>query len=828
MSKSPENNQSKKPQADALRVRAEEKLTRLPKIPESLSPEETRHMLQELRVHQIELEMQNEALKQSEKKLRKTIQSIDEGYYSVTLDGLLLDHNQAFNRVFGLDINHNLKGQNTPDFWQNPDDRKPYLDLLMEKGVVRNYQANAKKINGEPIFVLLNAHLVKDEKDERIRIEGMVSDITERRGTEAALAKSEEKFAKVFNVSPEAIAIASMEDGTYIEVNDVFLKLTGFQRDEVIGHTSREIGVWVHKRDMQNFREGLARNGFLRNLPVQYRMRSGEIRDFLVSSEIIELEGKPCSLNFIFDITERKMAEKALRKKDAMLENIASQVPGMLYQFMRKPDGTYSVPYSSHGIEAIFGCSPEDVRNDFDPIFNVIFPEDQDKIIQTIDASTKNLSQWMCEYRVQVPGEPIKWVFGNAIPEKMADGAIVWSGYNMDVTERKRAELEKTELETHLQQAQKIESVGRLAGGVAHDFNNMLGVILGYAELALDKVNRSESLYDDLMEIITAAERSAKITRQLLAFARKQTVTPKVMDLNATVAGMLNMLERLIGEDIHLIWIPEADLWPVKIDPSQIDQILANLCVNARDAIPGVGKITIETGNSIFSADYCAAHVGFVPGEWVRLSVRDDGRGMDQETLAHIFEPFFTTKGVGEGTGLGLAMIYGAVQQNNGFIDAHSAPEKGTIFSIYLPRYTGGNGPVLMDDASEQVRGGQETILIVEDESSVLAMTAKMLERKGYTVLTESVPGKAIQMAREHPARIHLLITDVIMPGMNGRDLWRQLSALKPDLKCLFMSGYTANVIANRGVLEEGAHFIQKPFVMKTLTAKVRETLDRK
>jgi CheY-like chemotaxis protein len=361
---------------------------------------------------------------------------------------------------------------------------------------------------------------------------------------------------------------------------------------------------------------------------------------------------------------------------------------------------------------------------------------------------------------------------------------------------------------------------------VAHDFNNMLSVILGYAELAMSKVNPGDSLHADLAEIVTAAERSVKVTRQLLAFARKQTVAPRVLDLNQAVAGMHKMLERIIGEQIQLDWQPGPDLWPVKVDPSQIDQILANLCVNARDAIGGTGKIAIATGNSVLDAAYCGAHPGLVPGEYVRLAMSDDGSGMDPETLAHIFEPFFTTKGVGEGTGLGLAMVYGAVQQNNGFITAESVLGKGTTFTIYLPRHVGKSDQPWTEVTPGVFMGGRETLLLVEDEPAVLALTATMLENQGYAVLAAKTPAQAVALAREHAAKIHLLLTDVVMPGMNGRDLWRQLSALRPEMKCVYMSGYPATAISQHGVLEAGAHFIQKPFGQRELAAKVRAALD--
>jgi CheY-like chemotaxis protein len=328
------------------------------------------------------------------------------------------------------------------------------------------------------------------------------------------------------------------------------------------------------------------------------------------------------------------------------------------------------------------------------------------------------------------------------------------------------------------------------------------------------------------MEIRQAAERSADLTRQLLAFARKQTVAPKVLDLNATVESLRTMLRQLIGENIAFAWRPGANLWPINVDPSQVDQILVNLCANARDAMADIGTITIETGNRVVDEAYCAAYVDLVPGEYVRLAVSDSGRGMDQETRSHIFEPFFTTKGVGEGTGLGLATVYGAVKQNHGFINVYSEPGHGTAFAIYLPRHAGTAEPARHAAAAGPLARGHETILLVEDEPALLRMTHEMLALQGYVVLATGTPGDAIRLAGEHAGTIHLLLTDVVMPEMNGRDLAQQVLSVHPRIRRLFMSGYTANVIAHHGVLEEGAHFIQKPFAVKELAAKVRAVLD--
>ncbi len=394
-----------------------------------------------------------------------------------------------------------------------------------------------------------------------------------------------------------------------------------------------------------------------------------------------------------------------------------------------------------------------------------------------------------------------------------------------DITERKQAEKAQKELEAQLHQAQKMESVGRLAGGVAHDFNNMLSVILSYAQMGLENSESGSSLHGYLQDILEAAQRSVNITRQLLAFARKQAVVPQVLDLNETVEGMLKILRRLIGEDIQLRWLPHSNLWPVKVDPSQIDQLLANLLVNSRDAIAGVGNVTIETGMATLDDAYCGHHAGVVPGEYVLLAVSDDGCGMDKAILDKIFEPFFTTKELGQGTGLGLSTVYGVVKQNNGSINVYSEPGKGTTIKIYLPRHTMKPAEVEQARLATAQRGQGETVLVVEDEPAILKMANVMLRGLGYTVLTANSPLEALKIAHEHGAEIDLLLSDVIMPEMTGKDLAELLLASHPHLKCLFMSGYTANVIASHGVLEEGINFIPKPFSVGALSVKVRETL---
>nr|NJM04625.1 PAS domain S-box protein [Desulfobacula sp.] len=383
------------------------------------------------------------------------------------------------------------------------------------------------------------------------------------------------------------------------------------------------------------------------------------------------------------------------------------------------------------------------------------------------------------------------------------------------------------QLEEQYAQAQKMESVGRLAGGVAHDFNNMLTIILSYTQMALTEIDPASPAHKDLKQVLNAAGRSAEITRQLLAFARKQTVSPRVLDLNETVEHMLKMLRRLMGEDITLTYMPGSGVWPVMMDPSQIDQILANLCVNARDAIAGVGKVTIRTDHLTLDEADCAGRPGMVPGEFVLLTVSDTGCGMAKEILDHIYEPFFTTKGTGQGTGLGLATVYGIVKQNNGFISAYSEPGQGTAFRIYLPRHAGETHPSHAADETKIPLGRNETILIVEDEAPILKMAQRTLEELNYCALAETNPDRALDLAQNHSGPIHLSVIDVVMPRMNGPELARKLKAIHPDLKILFMSGYTADVIAHRGILEDGVNFISKPFSRRDLAQKIREVLDQ-
>jgi signal transduction histidine kinase/CheY-like chemotaxis protein len=462
------------------------------------------------------------------------------------------------------------------------------------------------------------------------------------------------------------------------------------------------------------------------------------------------------------------------------------------------------------------------------PISRFIFAEDQDIYYRTRQKLLENGEPQTCELRMlkRDPRQTKFWGRLDTTVSQLETGETVHRIAFSDISEKKHADEGRQKLQEQLNQAQKLESVGRLAGGVAHDFNNMLSVIIGNTELAMDNMPLANPLYDPLCEIANAARHSADVTRQLLAFARKQIVSPKILDMNETMAGILRVLRRLIGEDISLAWLPGGQLWQVKMDPFQLDQVLTNLCVNARDAIDGIGTITIETENVILDEANCADHAGLIPGNFVLLTVRDDGCGMAPDTLNNIFEPFFTTKDTAKGTGLGLATVYGIVTQNKGLISVASEPGKGSTFKIYIPRYEMAATPISQPPASKSgEERGSATILLVEDEPAILKVSLMMLQRLGYNVVTATTPGEAIRLVEAYPKRIDLLLTDVIMPEMNGRDLAKRLTAMVPEMKRIFMSGYSANVIAEGGILDSKMHFIQKPFSMWDLASKVREVL---
>lgn len=640
--------------------------------------------------------------------------------------------------------------------------------------------------------------------------QGIDVDITERKNAEDALRVKN----YVFHSSIAANSISDTR-GVVSEVNDAFLRLWGYEsREEVIGkHFARFL---AEPRDTGNFIEIMRTRGLWIG-DFQAKRRDGTIftahgQVTVVADETGRHIGFQSSM---LDVTASRTVSDRLRESEARNRALLNALPDIM--FLLDADGVFVDYHASSAGQLLI---PPDAF--LGKSITEVLPE---HIASPTMACMRDvaLGREAAPFRYEATLHGETRFFESRIVTCAEDRFLT---IIRDVTDLVLAEKEHESLQDQLRQAHKMESVGRLAGGVAHDFNNMLSVILGHSEMALEKLPPSHPATEDLREIRQSAERSADLTRQLLAFARRQSVSPRVVNLNDVVRGMINMLRRLIGEDIELHWMPGKELWPVLVDPSQMTHLLANLCINSRQAIPGAGRINISSENTVLGADYCQFHPGSRPGEYVMLTIADNGCGMKQETLDHIFEPFFTTRQQGQGTGLGLATVYGIVKQSNGYIEVSSEPGRGACFKVLLPRCMEPAEPGLLEPPPPAALRGDETILLVEDEKSILEMTGIMLENLGYHVLYASTPHRAMELAEENRDRVRLLITDVVMPERNGRDLAHTLREVIPNLRCLFMSGYTSNVIAQHGVLEEGMHFIPKPFTSRALAASVRMTLD--
>ncbi len=468
------------------------------------------------------------------------------------------------------------------------------------------------------------------------------------------------------------------------------------------------------------------------------------------------------------------------------------------------------------GAEKIYGYTADEMIGE--SIYKIVPPDRRDEIAQILERLKEGETVEHLEtVRVRKDGTPVD-VSVTISPIKDSGGRIIGSSaIARDITERKH-------LEKQLRQSQKLEAVGQLAGGVAHDFNNLLTVITGYSDLAMKRLKMEDPLRHNVEEIKKAAERATSLTRQLLAFSRKQVLQPKVINLNSIIMDMEKMLCRLIGEHIELRTLPGTDLGQINADPGQIEQVILNLVINARDAMPKGGKISIETANTYLDEEYARRHIAVTPGWYAMLAVSDTGQGMDEETQRHIFEPFFTTKGE-KGTGLGLSTVYGIVKQSGGNIWVYSEVGQGSTFKVYLPLVY---EPAVTTEARTKVTSlkGTETILLVEDEEMVRDLARESLELEGYTVLEAANGGEALLIAQHYEGPIHLMLTDVVMPRMSGRELAEQLTELKPSMRVLFMSGYTDDAIVHHGRLQEGVPFIEKPFTPDSLARKVREVLD--
>ena len=653
------------------------------------------------------------------------------------------------------------------------------------------------------------------------------TDVTERKLAENELRESRRRYvALLANLPGMAYRCKNDRSWTMEFASQGCLDLTGYAPEALIDNRTLSFNdlVLPAYRDAvwNRWREILPKRGVF-EMEYEIATRSGETKWVWEQGEgVYDEQGHVVALEgFISDVTARKRAEAERERLIRAIEQsgetilITDAAGAILYV---NPAFTRVTGYSR---EEVLGQSPRLLQSgQHDPAFyRELWKALADG--RTWEGQIVNKRKDGALFTVQAAISPVRDAAGHVVN---------FVAVQRDITQQLRAEEEKDALQSQLSHAQKLESIGRLAGGVAHDFNNMLQAILGYVEIAIEQVPPDQPLHADLREIQKAATRSTSLTRQLQAFARKQVASPKVLDLNEAVEGTFGMLRRLIGEDVQLVWKPGRNVGRVRIDPSQLDQIVANLCINARDAIGPAGHVTIETTLENVRARADVPSLDLAPGTYAVLSVLDDGSGMKPDVIDHIFEPFFTTKPVGKGTGLGLSTVYGTVKQNGGGIRVQSQVGKGSTFKIYLPRHDPKNEPAPAPPEAgidDPPAAHHEVILLVEDEDVILRTTKRILESLGYRVLATDSPQDALRIAAERQGQIDLLLTDVIMSGMNGPELVRQLKDTHPSIRHLYMSGYTANLLAEQGVKENNANFIQKPFSRNALARKVKDALVR-
>ncbi|MGQ9653782.1 MAG: PAS domain S-box protein, partial [Thermodesulfobacteriota bacterium] len=646
-------------------------------------------------------------------------------------------------------------------------------------------------------------------------------DITDRKRVEQALRESEEKYRTLVENSIQAVLV--IQDFRIVYANKRCEEILGYTVEELLSLPPEKVMNTIHPDDRAlvwgRFRDRLEG----KEVPAVYRYRAfhkdGSVRWVEMYASPIECRGRPAVQAAVMDVTEGVLAQKLL---EASEEKYRVVVENAFDTILALQDGV--IRFANRRVEQDTGLSVEELLGRrFD---DLIHPEDREMVREYYTRrllGERDLPEHYL-FRAQYRGAEVRWIRVRAVSITWEDRPAVLA-FLRDVTRAKKTEDEMNALQEQFRQAQKMEAIGRLAGGVAHDFNNLLTVIKGTAQLSLYGLRQADPLRKNFEEIMAAADRAAALTRQLLAFSRRQVMEVKVIDINQLVQDLDKMLRRIIGEDIELVTFLQEGIGMVKADPRQIEQAIVNIAVNARDAMPEGGKLTIETANVDLDEEYARLHAGVQPGPYVMFSISDTGAGMSADVKERVFDPFFTTKEPGKGTGLGLSTTYGIVKQSNGHIWVYSEPGKGTTFKVYLPRV---DEPV--DERKKRPSGevprGKETILVVEDEDAVRELAVRILKKQGYKVLKAQDGGEALMLCEKHREPIDLFLSDVVMPGMSGREVVERLQAIHPEAKTLYMSGYTDNVIIHHGVLDKGTKFIPKPFTVEDLARKVREVLD--
>jgi len=702
--------------------------------------------------------------------------------------------------------------------------RKRAQERMRGGKVLSQYEVKLQRKDGSSFDGEINARAIMFGKEPGIQV--WVRDITQRKQAEEKLKESEEKYRILVQKSLQGLLIAQGVPPRLVFVNPAMAKMLGYTFEEITSLSPEEIEGLIYYKDREiffkNYKILLEEGTILPHNEVRGIRKDGTVVWLELSAIRIEYKGQLTVQATFIDITERKRAEKALRESEAKYRNILENIAEGYYEVNLAGNFTFF----NQSVCQMIGYTREELLGMNDRNFT-----DQENAKKLYHAFNS----------VYQTGEPVRGFDWEIIrkdgTKRLVEASVSlikdpggqptgFRGIVRDITEQKRAEQAMSALQEELRQSQKMEAIGRLAGGIAHDFNNLLTVISGNCQLSLLDLREGDPLRENIEEIGIAADRATSLTRQLLAFGRRQILKFRVLDLNTILYNLDKMLRRVIGEDIELITLLKGDLGKVKTDPGQIEQVILNLAVNARDAMPNGGKLIIETENIELDEEYAHAHIGVKPGLYVRLSVSDTGLGMSSEVKEHIFEPFFTTKKNGEGSGLGLSTVYGIISQSGGDIWVYSELGHGTTFKVYLPRV---DEPVeaLGEKIEErEAPRGRETILFVEDEESVRKLAVQFLKRQGYRVLEASHGGDALLICKKFKDPIRLMVTDVVMPGMNGRELAENLLPLRSEMKVLYISGYTDNAIVQHGILEPGMPFLQKPFTMEVLARKVREILD--
>jgi PAS domain S-box-containing protein len=690
---------------------------------------------------------------------------------------------------------------------------------LQQKGYIRYTDLPLETKNG----VRRNVEFISNvyTEDNRQIIQCNIHDITGRKAAENALAKltsdlesAAAEYQRVLDHSLDVICQINAA-GQFTQISAAAKNVWGYSPEELIGRAYMEL---VHPED--HLITAQAAGDVMSGIPAvtfenQYIRQDGAIAHIMWSANW----SKSDQIMFCVarDVSPIKQAEDALKKSEANYLNLIESSPGIIY--LNEPHPPYKTIYVSPNIIR-FGYSPEEWYSTPGMWMSILHNEDRERVLNEFETAVRENLETDLEYRIVAKDGTIYWWRdkGSFLLNNKGN-RTGWQGLILDITSEK-------ELREQLRQSQKLESVGLLAGGIAHDFNNMLTAINGYSDLTLRKLKADDPLRRNIEEIKRAGERSAELTHQLLAFSRQQILYPVILDLNEAISDTIKLLQRVIGENIQLSTTLNPQVGRVKVDPGQLSQILMNLAVNARDSMPQGGKLTIETANVFLDPDYVRQHVGVLPGAYTMLAVSDTGIGMSDETKEHIFDPFFTTKEVGQGTGLGLATVYGIVKQSGGSIGVHSKEGVGTTFKIYLPRVTEQVTEIKTEKSFTEMPKGTETILLVEDEEIVRKLTVKILEECGYTVIEAANGVKALVLCDKGEYQYDLLMTDVVMPEMGGRELSEKLKERLPNLRVLFTSGYTDDAVVRHGVIEVNTNFIQKPFSAEALADKIREILD--